>query len=236
MPFETKPIPPELLARLAGTRKGVGNCEFVFFSPTLAIQDFFMRQMPGSMHWDSAIEMNEDGKRTFSGWWTGNAALAAQERFCSDGQGKKVVSVALYTDKANLSADSRHGVYPAVIEILNQEEEGRRSLTGPMLVGLIPMFHGTSQKIAAARLELWHWCMKELVEDLKVGCTGLEMCARFGASKTMSDRDCACTHVLGSSWVASQVQRTTWSLVGARATRSFRHSYATTWTRSAVAA
>ena len=236
MPFQTKPIPPELLARLAGTRKGVGNGEFVFFSPTLAIQDFFMRQMPGSMHWDSAIEMNEDGKRTFSGWWTGNAALAAQKRFCSDGQGKKVVSVALYTDKSNLSGDSRHGVYPVVLDILNRDAKGRRSLTGPILVGLIPMFHGTSPKIAAARLELWHLCMKELVEDLKVGCTGLEMCARFGAPNTMSDRDCACTHVLGSSSVASQVQRTTSSSVGARATRSFRHSCATTWTRSAVAA
>jgi hypothetical protein len=195
-----------------------------------------MREMPGSMHWDSAMEMNEDGKRTFSGWWTGNAALAAQKRFCSDGQGKKVVSVALYTDKSNLSGDSRHGVYPVVLDILNRDAKGRRSLTGPILVGLIPMFHGTSPKIAAARLELWHLCMKELVEDLKVGCTGLEMCARFGAPNTMSDRDCACTHVLGSSSVASQVQRTTSSSVGARATRSFRHSCATTWTRSAVAA
>ena len=141
--------------------------------------------------------MVPDRTWTFSGWWTGNAALAAQQRFCSDGQGKKVVSVAVYTDKANLSADSRHSVYPAVIEILNQDAEGRRSLTGPMLVGLIPIFHGTSQKIAAARLELWHWCMKELVEDLKVGCTGLEICARFGAFNTMSARDGVGTHVLG---------------------------------------
>ena len=97
------------------------------------------------------METNEKGQRTFSGWWTGNAALAAQHRFCPDGdkEGEYVLSAALYTDKSSLSADSRQ------------------------------------------------WCMSVLIEDLKVGCTGLEICARFGAFNTMSARDGVGTHVLG---------------------------------------
>jgi hypothetical protein len=156
------------------------------------MQDKLMRpEMAGNMHWRSAVETNEKGQRTFSGWWTGNAALAAQHRFCPDGdkEGEHVLSVALYTDKSSLSADSRHSCYPALLDILNQSDAVRRSLTGPMLVGLIPMFHGTSKKIAEARLELWHWCMSVLIDDLKVGCTGLEICARFGAFNTIISCD-----------------------------------------------
>jgi hypothetical protein len=178
--FESKPIPAELLSELESTRPGVGAKAFIYQSPLLALQDKLLQpEMAGRVHWHCAVQKNEDGERQYAEFHTGDAALCAQARFCQSSK-EHLLAVAIYADKATLGGDSRHDYYGVMLDLLNQHDDERRSLSGPILIGMIPVFHGTGKKTAEARMKVWQWCVGELLNDLKLGCNGLDLCARFG--------------------------------------------------------
>ena len=202
--FESKPIPDELLSELETTRPGVGAKAFMYRSPLLALQDKLMQPgMAGRVHWDCVVQKNEDGERQYAEFHTGDAALCAQARFCQSSE-EKLLALAVYADKAGLDGGSRHDYYGVMLDFLNQYKTERQSLSGPILIGMIPVFHGSGKKVAEARMKVWQWCVGELLNDLKVGCNGLDFCARFGTIDG-SIACCGRSHVLGSAVVCSLV-------------------------------
>ena len=89
----------------------------------------------------------------------------------------------------------------------SQKDAPRRSLTGPILVGLIPSFSGSGKKIKRARLQLWHWCMSQLVEDLQAGCAGVEFAARFGTLHSMRAPNRTCSLFLAAAGLLGRFER-----------------------------
>jgi len=154
---------------------------FVWSSPLLQLQQKLLDyHSAGHVHWVFAEQLNKlTGAREFAGIETADVAIELQKLLCKNPK-EHVCLLGLYADKTALSGDGRtsgHGVY---LEFLNLHTGARHELNGPMFVGSIPIFKGSSKKIQAARLRLYHWCMALLVEDIKAGCEGLEFSARFG--------------------------------------------------------
>lgn len=208
MPFESKPIPPEILSQLDRARKGVGADAFVYQNPILAIQQKLMNpDMAGQMNWRCAVQTNEDGERVFAGVMTAIAAHAAEHRLCGDRADESILPLAVYTDESILSTDGRHVYNGMWLDIMSQKDAKRQSLTGPILVGLIPSFSGSGKEIKKARLQLWHWCMSQLVEDLQAGCAGVEFAARFGTLHSMSAPNRTCSLFLAAAGLLGRFER-----------------------------
>ena len=214
VPLEKTPIPTDLLRELRGLSDGTLEAEyFVWSSPLLQLQQKLLDyHSAGHVHWVFAEQLNKlTGVREFAGIETADVAIELQKLLCKNPK-EQVCLLGLYADKTALSGDGRtsgHGVY---LEFLNLHTGARHSLNGPMFVGSIPIFKGSSKKIQAARLRLYHWCMALLVEDIKAGCEGLEFSARFGTLQPRCSVPAVIYHescVMACGLLARQAQRAT---------------------------
>ncbi len=109
------------------------------------------------MHWVFAEQLNKlTGVCEFAGIETADVAIELQKLLYKN-PNEQVCLLGVYADKFTLTGDrctSGHGVY---LELLNLHDDPRRSLNGAMFVGSIQIFKGSSKKIQAARLRLYHW-------------------------------------------------------------------------------
>jgi hypothetical protein len=142
-------------------------------------------RLAGKITWRCAIQRNQDGEREWGRVATGDAAIAAQAKFCKSEE-EHIIMLFLYADKTCVTGDSRISYWPIYLDLVNLHDKERHSLSGPMLVGFIPVVTGQSPKIAQARLRLYQFCMSTLIQDLKTASDGLRFHAHFGA--------------LGASW------------------------------------
>ena len=152
---------------------------FVWFSPLELLQHRMMDPtLAGRVHWRCGAKF-ENGERVFEGVTTGDASIAAQERFCKS-KDELILIVSFYADGTALTGDGRTSAHPIYMEFMQQRDADRLALTGPMLVGLMPVVSNEGEKLSDPRQRLYQHCMEVLAEDLKAGAQGLVFHGRFG--------------------------------------------------------
>jgi hypothetical protein len=153
---------------------------FVWFSPLELLQHRLMDPtLAGRVHWRCGAKFDENGERVFEGVTTGDASIAAQERFCKS-KDELVLIISMYADGTALTGDGRTSAHPIYMEFMQQHDDERLALSGPMLVGLMPVVSNEGEKLSDPRQRLYQHCMEVLAEDLKAGAQGLVFHGRFG--------------------------------------------------------
>ena len=123
IPFYSTPIPSDILAGLKATKKPVAD--FVHCSPVLRLQEKVLDpRLAGKISWRCAVQRNDVGERVLAGVETGDAAIAAQQKFCKN-EKEHVLILFLYADKTCVTGDSRTSYWPVYLELANLHDKAR---------------------------------------------------------------------------------------------------------------
>lgn len=123
IPFCSTPIPSGILADLKATKKPVAD--FVHCSPVLRLQEKVLDpRLVGKINWRCAVQRNDEGERVLAGVETGDAAIAAQQKFCKN-EKEHVLILFLYADKTCVTGDSRISYWPIYLELANLHDKAR---------------------------------------------------------------------------------------------------------------
>jgi hypothetical protein len=89
------------LAGLKATKKPVAD--FVHCSPVLRLQEKVLDpRLAGKISWRCAVQRNDEGERVLAGVETGDAAIAAQQKFC-----KNDITIWDFTGRRDSSGNQR---------------------------------------------------------------------------------------------------------------------------------
>ena len=123
IPFYSTPIPSDILAGLKATKKPVAD--FVHCSPVLRLQEKLLDpRLVGKINWRCAVQRNDEGERVLARVETGDAAIAAQQKFCKN-EKEHVLILFLYADKTCVTGDSRISYWPIYLELANLHDKAR---------------------------------------------------------------------------------------------------------------
>ena len=122
--FASTPIPSDILKAIQkATKKPVG--EFYHCSTVLKVQEKLLDpRLTGKINWRCAVQRNDKGQRVWAGVHTGDAAIAAQQKFCKNDK-EHVLSLFLYADKTCVTGDSRVSYWPVYLELANLHDKAR---------------------------------------------------------------------------------------------------------------
>jgi hypothetical protein len=113
------------LAGLKATKKPVAD--FVHCSPVLRLQEKVLDpRLVGKINWRCAVQRNDEGERVLAGVETGDAAIAAQQKFCKN-EKEHVLILFLYADKTCVTGDSRTSYWPIYLELANLHDKAALS-------------------------------------------------------------------------------------------------------------